>query len=62
MNFGGFNYANFLGFNCSNTSINTVSDFNIVYQMIDNTHFKLALTPKPTKYLVSSDVCTIIKP
>ncbi len=60
MDFTSFNYANFLSFTCSNASINTVNDFTIAYQMISNTNFKLKLTPKPTKYLTMSNVCTVI--
>jgi hypothetical protein len=62
MVFSGFNYADFLSFNCTNTSINTASDFAIVYVPVDATTFKLTLTPVPTKYLVAATVCTIIKP
>lgn len=61
MDFTGFNYLNFLGFNNTNASVNIISDFNIAYLMVDSTHFKLTLTAKPTKYLVDADVCTIIK-
>lgn len=62
MSWTGFNYADFLSFNCTNTSINTGTDFAIVYASVNATTFKLTLTPVPMKYLVAATVCTIIKP
>jgi hypothetical protein len=61
MSWTGFNYASFLGFNCTNASINTGTDFAIVYTAVDATSFKLTLTPVPQKYLVAATVCTLIK-
>jgi hypothetical protein len=62
MSWIGFNYADFLGFNCTNASINTGTDFAIVYASVNATTFKLTLTPIPTKYLVAATVCTMVKP
>ena len=62
MDLANLNYIDFLGFTCTNLSINVLSDFDIVYTIIDGMSFKLTLTPKPTKYLVDEDFCTVIKP
>ena len=57
-----FNYATFLNFSSDNASINTNTDFNFLYTVVDSTHFKLNLTPKPNKYLVNTNICTNILP
>ena len=62
MDWTGFNWQNFLNFNCTNTSIVPSSDFTYVYTPVDALSFKVKLTPVPTKYLVAATVCTIIKP
>ncbi len=58
MNWSGFVWQDFLSFNCTNTSINIVDDFNYVLVPVNTLSFKIKLTPKPTKYLVASTVCT----
>ena len=62
MDWTGFNWQNFLNFNCTNTSIVTSTDFDYVYTPVDALSFKIKLTPKPTKYLVAATVCTLVKP
>ena len=57
---GSFNYASFLNFTSDNASINTNTDFDIVYTVVDSTNFKLKLTPKLGKYLINTKICTNI--
>jgi hypothetical protein len=57
----GFDWQDFLSFNCTNTSIDTANDFNFVYTQVNALSFKVQLTPKPTKYLVAATFCTLIK-
>jgi hypothetical protein len=60
--FSTFDWMNFLTFNCTNSSINPLTDFTIVYTNVDPQTFTLTLTPNPTKYLVNENFCTIINP
>ncbi len=62
MDWTGFNWVNFLNFNCTNTSIVPSTDFVYVYTPVDALSFKVKLTPIPTKYLVTATVCTLVKP
>ncbi len=63
IDFASWNYADFLsGFTCTNSSINTLTDFNIVQTIISPTQFKLSLTPIPTKYLVNESFCAVVAP
>ena len=57
-----FNYGSFLNFTSDNASINANTDFNIVYTVVDSSHFKLKLTPKTGKYLINTKICTNILP
>ena len=49
-----------MGFTCTNLTINTLLDFNIVFIVINSTSFKLSLTAKPTKYLINENFCTLV--
>jgi hypothetical protein len=60
--FSTFDWMNFLTFNCTNSSINPLTDFTIVYTNVDPQTFTLTLTPNPTKYLANENFCTIINP
>jgi hypothetical protein len=60
--FSTFDWTTFLTLNCTNSSINPLADFTIVYTNVDPQTFTLTLTPNPTKYLVNENFCTIINP
>ena len=53
IDFSAFDYTSFLSFTCTNASINTLTDFDILQTIVNGDTFKLILTPKPTKYLVN---------
>ena len=60
--FSTFDWTTFLTFNSTNSSINPLTDFTIVYTNVDPQTFKLMLTPNPTKYLINDNFCTKINP
>ena len=56
MDFSTFTYTDFIIFTVSNAFINS-NNFTVSYVPIDDTHFRLIVTPQPYTYFYDATIC-----